>query len=327
MSNIEIKKIGITNVGTECIVNAANEGLWEGGGVCGIIFKAAGSSELTKACKKIGHCDTGSAVITPAFQLKAKYIIHAVGPVWKNGKNKEPQLLYSCYRKSLELAKENNCHSIGFPLISSGIFGYPMDKAWCKAIQACNDFIKNNSDYEMNIVFAVIDDNVLETGNFVLEALTNYKVENTNIKTNHTKKMHPKDIELLQGIDYEKLRKAIEYFCQYRKVEWNGGQVIGKTEEGKNIISWPHAGYTKEAFDYIQLMPADLHYGDTIEKYCKNVLPTDMNPRQIRAKITWILRGEKFCDGHFAMHIEDGTVLKLLLRLDDLIKMYEGEYK
>ncbi|MDD6467223.1 MAG: macro domain-containing protein [Erysipelotrichaceae bacterium] len=92
MSKIEIKKIGITNVGTECIVNAANDGLWEGGGVCGVIFKAAGSAQLTKVCLEIGHCDIGSAVITPSFNLNAKYIIHAVGPIWKDGKHKEPQL-------------------------------------------------------------------------------------------------------------------------------------------------------------------------------------------------------------------------------------------
>lgn len=164
MSKIEIKKIGITSVGTECIVNAANENLWAGGGVCGVIFKAAGLKELTKACQQIGHCNTGSAVITPAFNLSAKYIIHAVGPVWNGGNNKEPQLLYGCYKKALELAKEKNCYSIGFPLISAGIFGYPVDKAWRKAIQACNDFINNNVDYEIEIVFAVIDDCILNIG-------------------------------------------------------------------------------------------------------------------------------------------------------------------
>ena len=164
MSTITIRKVGITKVGTECIVNAANEGLWAGGGVCGVIFHAAGMQELTDACQQIGHCDTGSAVITPAFNLPAKYIIHAVGPVWNGGNHREPQLLYGCYRKSLELAKENGCHSIGFPLISAGIFGYPMDKAWRKALQACHDFITKNADYEIDIVFAVIDDAVLTVG-------------------------------------------------------------------------------------------------------------------------------------------------------------------
>lgn len=171
MSKITIKKVGITNVGTDCIVNAANEGLWEGGGVCGVIFKAAGSAQLTKACNAIGGCKTGSAVITPAFNLNAKYIIHAVGPVWKDGSHKEPQQLYGCYKKSLELAKEYGCHSIGFPLISAGIFRYPLDKAWRKAIQACNDFLNGNSDYQLDVVFAVIDDHVLNVGQSTLDEI------------------------------------------------------------------------------------------------------------------------------------------------------------
>ena len=85
MSTIEIQKIGITNLAADAIVNAANDGLWAGGGVCGAIFDAAGKGQLQKACEAIGHCDTGSAVITPAFNLNAKYIIHAVGPRWSGG--------------------------------------------------------------------------------------------------------------------------------------------------------------------------------------------------------------------------------------------------
>ena len=164
MSSIRIQKVGITNVGTEIIVNAANEGLWQGGGVCGVIFRAAGASQLTAACNQIGHCDTGSAVITPAFNLNAKYIVHAVGPQWIDGNNREPQQLYGAYKKSLELTKENGCHSIGFPLISAGIFGYPMTQAWRKALQACHDFINQHQDYSIDIVFAVIDDLVYDVG-------------------------------------------------------------------------------------------------------------------------------------------------------------------
>ena len=93
MSRIRIEKKGITNAGTECIVNAANEYLQGGSGVCGAIFKAAGWDQLQAACNLIGHCDTGDAVITPAFNLNAGYIIHAVGPVWQDGKHKEPQKL------------------------------------------------------------------------------------------------------------------------------------------------------------------------------------------------------------------------------------------
>ena len=164
MSGIVIRKIGITKLDTDAVVNAANTGLWEGGGVCGYIFRDAGSAEMTAACNKIGHCDVGHAVITPGFKLPAKYVIHAVGPQWAGGDHDEPKLLYSAYKQSLLLAKENGLHSIGFPLISAGIFGYPVDKAWRKAVQACNDFINDNKDYEMQIVFAVLDDQIKEIG-------------------------------------------------------------------------------------------------------------------------------------------------------------------
>ena len=168
MSTITIRKIGITKLDTDAVVNAANTGLREGGGVCGYIFHDAGSDEMTIACNKIGYCAEGSAVITPGFKLPAKYVIHAVGPRWYDGNHNEPKLLYSAYKQSLILAKQNNLHSIGFPLISAGIFGYPVDKAWRKAIQACNDFLDANQDYDINIVFAVLDDTILNIGKSVL---------------------------------------------------------------------------------------------------------------------------------------------------------------
>ena len=171
MSTIEIQKIGITNLAADAIVNAANDGLWAGGGVCGAIFDAAGKSQLQKACEAIGHCDTGSAVITPAFNLNAKYIIHAVGPRWSGGMDHEPQLLYSAYKKSLELALKNDCHSIGFPLLSAGIFGYPADKAWRKAIQSCQDFLSAHPEADMQIIFAVIDDRMQKMGEQTLQEL------------------------------------------------------------------------------------------------------------------------------------------------------------
>lgn len=169
MSTIEIRKIGITDLDTDAIVNAANEGLWAGGGVCGAIFRAAGHSELQAACDRIGHCDTGSAVITPGFRLKARFIIHAVGPVWSGGGRGEPELLYGAYRRSLELAAEHGCASVGFPLISAGIFGYPVDRAWRKAIQACRDFLDRGNS--IDVVFAVLDDGILQTGKRTLEEL------------------------------------------------------------------------------------------------------------------------------------------------------------
>ncbi len=161
---IRIEKISITELNTDAIVNAANEHLLAGGGVCGVIFRAAGYEELQAACDKIGHCNTGDAVITPGFRLAAKYVIHAVGPVWYGGRNNEPELLYGAYVNSLRRAMEAGCHSIGFPLISSGIYGYPMKGAWEQAIKACKDFCDENPEWEIEIVFAVLSDDVLAAG-------------------------------------------------------------------------------------------------------------------------------------------------------------------
>lgn len=176
MSKILIIKKGITYFDTECIVNAANSDLSYGGGVCGAIFKAAGISLLTRACNSIGHCNTGDAVITPSFNIKgAKFIIHAVGPIYSSAcKQKCRNALYSAYKRSLEIMLENSCSSIAFPLISSGIYGYPKEEAWRIAIEACNSFIKQNEDKNISIYFAVISDQAHEMGNRILkEILTN----------------------------------------------------------------------------------------------------------------------------------------------------------
>lgn len=174
MRTISIRKGDLTKFDTDAIVNAANEGLWAGGGVCGAIFRAAGMQELQEACGRIGHCDTGSAVITPGFRLKAKYVIHAVGPVWSGGQSGEPEKLRGAYRSSLERAKEKGCTSIGFPLISAGIFGYPADLAWKEAVCTCRDFLEENRETAIDIVFAVLDDRMLAIGR---EALQRYAAD------------------------------------------------------------------------------------------------------------------------------------------------------
>lgn len=168
-SNIEIKKICITRLSTDAIVNAANEGLLAGGGVCGAIFQEAGLEKLSRACNAIGGCETGHAVITEGFDLPARYVIHAVGPIWNGGRNGEPELLYSAYMSSLKVAMDNDLHSIAFPLISAGIYGYPLRGAWEQAISACKDFISEHADYGMDMIFAVLDDRILNEGIKILE--------------------------------------------------------------------------------------------------------------------------------------------------------------
>jgi O-acetyl-ADP-ribose deacetylase (regulator of RNase III) len=138
----------------DAIVNAANTTLQMGGGVCGTIFKAAGAPKLQAACDKLAPIQTGEAVITPGFRLPAKYVIHTAGPVYSDGKHGEEGLLRSCYTNSLKRAMENNCESIAFPLISSGIYGYPKAEALRVATSAIQDFL---ADREIEVSLVVFD--------------------------------------------------------------------------------------------------------------------------------------------------------------------------
>jgi O-acetyl-ADP-ribose deacetylase (regulator of RNase III) len=110
-------------------------------------------------------------VITPGFDLPAKYIIHAVGPVWNGGNRKEPELLYGAYYRSMELAAENGCHSIGFPLISAGIFGYPLKQAWERALTAVKDFFSARPDAGLEVIFCVLDDGIMAVGNETMKEI------------------------------------------------------------------------------------------------------------------------------------------------------------
>ncbi len=147
----------ITALAVDAIVNAANEALLMGGGVCGAIFRAAGADALAAACAAVAPCPTGQARITPGFALPARFVIHAVGPVWRGGGANEAALLASCYRASLRLLREAGGRSIAFPAISTGIFGYPAEDATRIAVAT----VREDSRGEVDVTFACFDRHTL----------------------------------------------------------------------------------------------------------------------------------------------------------------------
>ena len=142
---ISITRGNIVDLGVECVVNAANQRLQAGGGVCGAIFDAAGASELQAECDQIGGCPTGSAVITKGYGLRAKWVIHAVGPVYTANPGTAPALLKSTYAEALKLASLKGVRSIAFPSISTGIYGFPIDQACPIAIETALEHCRHNA--------------------------------------------------------------------------------------------------------------------------------------------------------------------------------------
>lgn len=195
----------ITEMKVDAIVNAANSQLQEGGGVCGAIFNAAGSHRLQAVCDAIGSCPTGQAVITEGFDLPAKYIIHAVGPRWNGGNDGEAELLRNCYLNSLRLTEEYAIKSIAFPLISSGIYGFPKDKALRIAAGAITDYVLEHNIQVYLIIFdsasfhisqrlftdvkAYIDDNYVEEHTFARKSFE----QNGNLSSESAPRLPPDD--------------------------------------------------------------------------------------------------------------------------------------
>jgi O-acetyl-ADP-ribose deacetylase (regulator of RNase III) len=157
---LEAQLIDITTLEVDAIVNAANSGLLPGGGVCGAIHRAAGP-ELAAACAKVAPCPTGDARITQGFRLPARFVIHAVGPVWGGGRAREAELLASAYRASLELAEREHLRSIAFPCISTGIFGYPLGRATHVAVSTVREWAARPRSLQ-RVIFACFSQDALE---------------------------------------------------------------------------------------------------------------------------------------------------------------------
>lgn len=154
--SIELYKGDITQLKIDAIVNAANNSLLGGGGVDGAIHRAAGP-ELLAACKKLNGCETGSAKTTPGFNLSANFVIHTVGPIWKGGVSNEAALLKSCYVSSFQEALSNNCQTLAFPAISTGVYGYPKEQAAIIAVDTIKELLGKNKSVK-NTIFAIFDE-------------------------------------------------------------------------------------------------------------------------------------------------------------------------
>lgn len=152
--------VDITALDVDAIVNAANEQLAPGGGVCGAIHRAAGP-ELARACADLRPCPTGEARLTPGYRLLARFVIHAVGPVWHGGDGGEAELLASAYRSALRLASGRNLRSVAFPAISAGIYGYPLQLATDVAVATVRDVLERDSSVE-RVIFACFSPEVLQ---------------------------------------------------------------------------------------------------------------------------------------------------------------------
>ena len=149
----------ITTMQVDAIVNAANTGLLPGGGVCGAIFAKAGYAELAAACSAIGGCPTGQAAITPGFALPAAYVIHTPGPVWRGGGQEEARALAGCYANSLALAQKAGCRSIAFPLISAGIYGYPLPAALEIAVDTIRAWLQ---EHPMDVYLCLLEEALVQ---------------------------------------------------------------------------------------------------------------------------------------------------------------------
>ncbi|WP_041580488.1 macro domain-containing protein [Bacillus sp. 1NLA3E] len=218
---LEIVRNDITKMKVDAIVNAANTALKMGGGVCGAIFSGAGANELQAACDEIGSCPVGQAVMTDAFRLPANYIIHTPGPIWQGGSSQEAENLKASYENSLILAKKHQCESIAFPLISTGIYGFPKEQALQIAVSTIGSFLLN---HDMLVYLVVFDKKSFGLSKKLFASIQQYidehYVEEAEINFNRNRNEERSVMEPLQDAEMneQNFYEKEEHFPKYRSL-------------------------------------------------------------------------------------------------------------
>ena len=267
---LEIVRNDITKMKVDAIVNAANESLLGGGGVDGAIHRAAGSGLLAE-CRTLGGCKTGKAKITGGYNLPAKYVIHTVGPIYNDGKHGEKVLLESCYRESLALAKDHNCETIAFPLISSGVYGYPKDQALKVAIDVISDFLLGN---EMTVYIVIFDKAAYTISEKLFSDIAeyiddNYVDEHTDYRRESIRMNAPMapcakrkkaNIDFLEICDCKALPLEEDLDAKLKQIDESFSQMLLRKIDEKGITDaecYKKANIDRKLFSKIR---SDIHY-------------------------------------------------------------------
>ncbi len=269
---LEIVRNDITKMKVDAIVNAANESLLGGGGVDGAIHRAAGAGLLAE-CRTLGGCKTGKAKITGGYNLSANYVIHTVGPIYDDGKHGEKALLESCYLESLALAKEHNCETVAFPLISSGVYGYPKDQALKVAIDAISDFLLEN---EMTVYIVIFDKDAYKISEKLFSDISeyiddNYVDEHTDysrerIRMNALPPMAPRtrrkksDIDSFEMCDCKAMLPEDDLDAKLKQIDESFSQMLLRKIDEKGMTDaecYKKANIDRKLFSKIR---SDIHY-------------------------------------------------------------------
>ncbi|MBQ6873473.1 MAG: O-acetyl-ADP-ribose deacetylase [Clostridia bacterium] len=216
---LQIIRQDITKICVDAIVNAANTSLLGGGGVDGCIHRAAGKG-LLEECKTLGGCETGKAKITGAYNLPCKYVIHTVGPRWSGGRKNEKSLLESCYKESLKLARMYNCETVAFPLISSGVYGYPKDQALKVAVDVISDFLFEN---EMKVYIVVFDKAAYKISEKLFSDIAEYIDDNYVDERADYRSERSRINCTCQSTAFESAEYGLSDLCKYDKALFDEG--------------------------------------------------------------------------------------------------------